>query len=476
MKTLSRLFVLAALLFAAACEQKPMEPELVLDRIEDENIVLSQKGEKHMIGFTSTMPWVATVIEGAGWIVLSEKSGEAGNCFISIEAGSNETPFTRTGLVELFSSGVSIDIYVEQPSDFVEQFSLSAQTFEVPAEGGTIEVKVNTNVDYKFDILDNWITEVKAKAMTEKTHVLKVAKNPSAEARTGTVTFCANQQCIPVTVMQAGSENPDGGSEEGGSGSGSVEGGGETGGSFVHRSLAMRFTADWCGYCPYMAESFEKAYDKLDGKIELVSLHGSGGLYSTDVSLWSYLFNVTGYPTAVVDFRAKVNNTLDTDYVSDIIKSVADETYSSYPPKTGIAISSTVSGSEVSVEVDVHVKEAGQYKVVVLLLEDDIFAYQYGGGSNYEHDHVLRLALSDMSGDSMTIEEDNSVWSKTYTANIPGGCVISNMKALVFVQKPYGSQSKVSGEIRAEYGNYGDTYVDNARSVALDVTAEVEVN
>ena len=40
MKKLCKLFALAALFFSAACEQKPMVPELLLDRIEDENIVL----------------------------------------------------------------------------------------------------------------------------------------------------------------------------------------------------------------------------------------------------------------------------------------------------------------------------------------------------------------------------------------------------------------------------------------------------
>lgn len=472
MKKLCKLFALAALFFSAACEQKPVVPELLLDRIEDENIVLDQKGEERLIGFASTMPWVASVIEGAGWIELSETAGEAGSCVLAVKVGQNLDPFTRKGLIELFSAGKSIDIYVEQPSDFMEQFSLSEQNFEVPAEGGTIEVKVNTNVDYKFDILDDWITEVKAKALTERTHVLKIARNPSTEVRTGTVTFCANQQCIPVTVVQAGSENP-GGSEEGGSGGGSVEGGGVADGNFVHRSLAMRFTADWCGYCPTMATSFELAYDKLEGMIELVSLHVSGGLVCNGLYPLANRFSIEGYPSGIIDTRAYVQN-YSSDYASDMIKSVVEETRSSYPAKTGIAVSSTVSGSQVTVDVDVHVKEADEYTVSVFLLEDNIFAYQNGKGNNYEHDHVLRMSLTSISGDDMTVVEDNSVWSKTYSATIPSAYEISNMKVLVFVEKPYGSREKASGVYNVIYGDYGSTYVDNARSAALGTTVEVE--
>ena len=123
MKKLCKLFALAALFFSAACEQKPVVPELLLDRIEDENIVLDQKGEERLIGFASTMPWVASVIEGAGWIEISETAGEAGSCVLAVKVGQNLDPFTRKGLIELFSAGKSIDIYVEQPSDFMEQFT-----------------------------------------------------------------------------------------------------------------------------------------------------------------------------------------------------------------------------------------------------------------------------------------------------------------------------------------------------------------
>ena len=144
-------------------------------------------------------------------------------------------------------------------------------------------------------------------------------------------------------------------------------------------------------------------------------------------------FSIEGYPSGIIDTRAHVQN-YSSDYASDMIKSVVEETRSSYPAKTGIAVSSTVSGSQVTVDVDVHVKEADEYTVSVFLLEDNIFAYQNGKGNNYEHDHVLRMSLTSISGDDMTVVEDNSVWSKTYSATIPSAYEISNMKVLVFVE------------------------------------------
>ena len=48
------------------------------------------------------------------------------------------------------------------------------------------------------------------------------------------------------------------------------------------------------------------------------------------------------------------------------------------------------------------------------------------------------------------------------------------MKVLVFVEKPYGSREKASGVYNVIYGDYGSTYVDNARSAALGTTVEVE--
>ena len=52
-----------------------------------------------------------------------------------------------------------------------------------------------------------------------------------------------------------------------------------------------------------------------------------------------------------------------------------------------------------------------------------------------------------------------------------------NMKVLIYVEKPYGDRDKVDGvDSRVvNYGNYGDTYIDNCRAVKVGETAELEL-
>lgn len=478
MKKLTIVLFMAALMVVSACDLIFQDKGITLDNPEDMTIILKPEGESLHIGFTASSSWHAVVMEGMSWLEVSPAEGEGGSTYITVKALANETFETRTAVLNLMSEGERVYINFEQATNVTPVIEIVQNTFEVPAEGGVVDVHIKTNLEYRFDILDSWITEEKAKALVLPTnlHRLRVAPNNTTEERTGTVTVCANQQCIPITIHQAASEGGDSGQEGGGdTGNGQISSA-EIEGDFVHRSLAVRFTATWCGYCPIMAETMEMAYEKLDGRLEIVSAHSNNSnLASVDLDSWFDRFAVSGLPSGVVDSRGLVEN-YESSYASSMVQSIVEETESSYPTKTGIAISSTVSGSDISVSVDVYVKEADTYMVNVLLLEDDIFAFQNGGGDNFEHDHVLRGVLTDVSGETVTIPENNSVWKKTYTGTLPIGSVASDMRVLVYVEKPYGERSKASGVSYVIYGDYGDTYVDNARSVALGTTAEVEYN
>jgi hypothetical protein len=113
--------------------------------------------------------------------------------------------------------------------------------------------------------------------------------------------------------------------------------------------------------------------------------------------------------------------------------------------------------------------------VSVLLLEDGIVGYQNGGGSSYTHNDVARYALTSMSGESVKIESDNTVWSKVYTAKVNSVWNPENLKVLVYVERPYGDLARVKGVNGAQYGDYGDTYIDNCRAVKVGEAADVEL-
>lgn len=236
---------------------------------------------------------------------------------------------------------------------------------------------------------------------------------------------------------------------------------------FWHKSLAMRFTATWCGYCPNLATGFAKAVSQYPNKIEQLNLHPtSSNLGFSGTSALSNIFNVTGYPTGMIDYRSRIGN-YASDYAATTVVDAVKETEKNYPVKTGISFSSSVSGSTLNLNVKLYIKEKGDYKVTAVLLEDNIIGYQNGGGSSYNHSSIARVAITDITGDAVSTSEDNKTVSKNYTATIPSSCDKNNLRVLVYVLRQYGSQTII------RTADYGDYYVDNAISAAVGTTQDL---
>lgn len=236
---------------------------------------------------------------------------------------------------------------------------------------------------------------------------------------------------------------------------------------FWHKSLAMRFTATWCGYCPNLATGFAKAVSQYPNKIEQLNLHPtSSNLGFSGTSALSNIFNVTGYPTGMIDYRSRIGN-YASDYAATTVVDAVKETEKNYPVKTGISFSSSVSGSTLNLNVKLYIKEKGDYKVTAVLLEDNIIGYQNGGGENYNHSSIARVAITDITGDAVSTSEDNKTVSKNYTATIPSSCDKNNLRVLVYVLRQYGSQTII------RTADYGDYYVDNAISAAVGTTQDL---
>ena len=237
---------------------------------------------------------------------------------------------------------------------------------------------------------------------------------------------------------------------------------------FWHKSLGMRFTATWCGYCPMMATSFASAISQYPNRIELLNLHPtSSNLGFNGTSKLENIFKITSFPTGMIDYRSSIANYSNSNYTTKVILDAVKETESNYPVKTGISFSSSVSGSTLNLNVKLYIKEKGDYKVTAVLLEDNIIGYQNGGGNSYTHSGIARVAFTDITGDEVSTSEDNKTVSKNYTATIPSSCDKNNLRVLVYVLRQYGSQTII------RTADYGDFYVDNAISAAVGTTQDL---
>lgn len=473
------------------------KPSILFEPDCETTYVLPSAEAELNIAFKSSMAWEADVEYGDGsadWISLSDRAGEGSDsaAVITIKVDPNEGELLRTAAISIKSEGVSAEVFITQNSihDDIAQgnfvFELSDGEANVEAEGGEIKVKVFFTHEYTCKEKVSWIREVKTKALETKTHTFEIEPNDSGEERSAVISFCSGTVCLAFTVNQesdsysssdddssdtsgdVGEDDPDGGSGDVPGDDDSVDNPDDNiGGNpsddpaenpeveeeidyFYHRSLAMRFTADWCMYCPMMATSMISAQQRLPDKIVDVSVHGGGSSFANEVSLrLENFYPVTGYPLGLIDGISGVTNTYDAD---DKFIEAVQYTESLYRTVTGAEWSSSASEDEIAVDLNAHIKRPGLYKITVLLVEDNIIAYQEGYGYGYNHSGVLRTSFSDALGDPITASEDDSVFSYRYVLDADPEWDLNNCRVVVYIQR------------NDEDGLY---YVDNAFSAAL---------
>ena len=78
------------------------------------------------------------------------------------------------------------------------------------------------------------------------------------------------------------------------------------------------------------------------------------------------------------------------------------------------------------------------------------------------------MALTNVEGDPFSTVEDRTVKTFSYKVEVPSQYVKANLRVLVYVQREFGSQSKLSDF-------KGSFYVDNAASVKAGAELEPAV-
>ena len=153
------------------------------------------------IAINSTVAWTAKASES--WVTLSPTSGEAGDATIKASVLKNDTNDSRTATVT-FTAGTKTATYTIVQSQ-LNALVIATTEYEVPAEGGTVEVKVSANVDYQVIIPDavDWVENATTRGMTESTVVLKVAPSLDVEARTANINISDGTLSSTVKITQA---------------------------------------------------------------------------------------------------------------------------------------------------------------------------------------------------------------------------------------------------------------------------------
>ena len=338
-----------------------------------------------------------------------------------------------------------------------DYFEMTPKSFDLTPGSQDFSIWVRSSTEPEVEVLSDWIQLVKTTGDYHMgaTYVFRATRNQEEEARTGYITVCDAENCHMVLVTQASGAGMDWRTMD-----------------FVHHSMGMRFTATWCQHCPKMNEAFKLVKADLGDKFLYACFYSTSGNYGyAPGSTLETQYQVTGYPSGIVDGRVDIPNYSDYTLTAKAIKDAITETEANYPTVTALELDTALSGDQATVKVNVYVHASDSYKLTVLVLENGIVGNQQDGSTvvhDFEHNKVVRAALTSVSGDAFQGTAD-AVNEFTYSYTVPDGYVKENLEVIAYVQRPFGSQTVISS---ADYGGY---YVDNCRAVALGSFAEVEL-
>ena len=199
---MKRILLIVSVLVAAcavSCTKETKVEDAVTIKSNEE--IVPVEGGVLSIAINSTVAWTAKASES--WVTLSPASGEAGDATVKASVLKNDTNDSRTATVT-FTAGTKTATYTIVQSQ-LNALVIATTEYEVPAEGGTVEVKVSANVDYQVIIPDavDWVENATTRGMTESTVVLKVAPSLDVEARTANITISDGTLSSTVKITQA---------------------------------------------------------------------------------------------------------------------------------------------------------------------------------------------------------------------------------------------------------------------------------
>ena len=184
-------------------------PTITLDSsIQANGLSFDTSASEKSITFTTTSDWTLSIAEtrsGTAWCTASPTSGGKGTSTVKFTTTENTEPEDRSVAVTIKAGTASKTFTVTQKGN--KSLLVTAKKYELPKEGGEIEIEVKANVEYEMTIAESakeWITEATARAMTTHKHILTVSASEEAVKREGEIIFKSGDIVETVKVYQAG--------------------------------------------------------------------------------------------------------------------------------------------------------------------------------------------------------------------------------------------------------------------------------
>lgn len=229
---------------------------------------------------------------------------------------------------------------------------------------------------------------------------------------------------------------------------------------YLRRVLIMQLTGTWCVACPNMTRAIKTVVAEMPNRVEVLALHGSSvqGTDPYETPAAKELqgvekFNISGFPAAVIDMRAKAINSSSSALFEEITKS-----FEKHPATCGVKISSTYNQAEKKghATITVAATKTNKYAFGCAVVVDGLTEAQTGAENDpdYRHDNVV-IAINNIFGqmiDDGVINADQEL-SHTFDFDLSSTKYnVDNMRVVAFILSQDGDAY----------------YVNNSASCKLD--------
>lgn len=213
--------------------------------------------------------------------------------------------------------------------------------------------------------------------------------------------------------------------------------------------ILEEYTGINCPYCPYGHEVAEEIYDGAPNRVAIVNVHtgsyatpsGTQPDFRTDFGpALASEASVNGFPMASVNRHLFAGITSggtamsrgDWPAAADIILEEA-----SYV-NVGFETIYDEGTRELTVNVELYYVEDAPFMVDenfinLVLTENLVYGYQANGGTNYEHNHILRHMITGQWGDEVNDFSQGTLVERTYTYTVPEDWNADNCEITCFV-------------------------------------------
>lgn len=207
-------YFLLALMVAtvSACSSDdPLVPSITVptgsENYFGKNIDFQTTASSKDITFNSNMDWNIEVPQNIDWCKVSPTSGNVGTQNVTISVSNNETYDDRSAVLRFCVGDSTKTIIVNQKQ--LDALTLTADKFEVPQEGGNIDVEVKSNIDFTYVIPEEFASWIHASSRGSRaltSHHLSFSINASEEyeKREGQIIIKSGNKEEIIKIFQGG--------------------------------------------------------------------------------------------------------------------------------------------------------------------------------------------------------------------------------------------------------------------------------